>query len=81
MAYVSVHVDLDEFDESEIVEHLESCGYTVTKTRAADDYPGWSGRFDADAISHIDTLLLCGQRAAALEYVSDLICAETGRRL
>ena len=29
MAYVSVHVDLDEFDDDELIEELESRGYKV----------------------------------------------------
>lgn len=29
MAYVSVHVDLDEFDDDELIDELESRGYKV----------------------------------------------------
>ena len=31
MAYVSVHVDLDEFDDEELIEELESRGYKVSE--------------------------------------------------
>jgi hypothetical protein len=40
MAYftqtVEVDVDLDDFDDDEIIEYVESLGYTVTKDPAAD---------------------------------------------
>ena len=31
MAYVSVHVELEEFDDDELIEELESRGYKVLK--------------------------------------------------
>lgn len=40
MAYftqtVEVDVDLDEFDDEEIIDYMECRGYTVTKNPAAD---------------------------------------------
>lgn len=41
MAYftqtVEVDVDLDDFDDDEIIDYLHCRGYTVTKDAAADD--------------------------------------------
>ena len=31
MPYVSVHIDLDEFDDDELVEELEIRGYRVSR--------------------------------------------------
>ena len=39
MAYVSVHVDLDEFDDEELIEELESRGYKVLKDGERGNLP------------------------------------------
>lgn len=38
MAYVTVDVDLDEFDDDEIVDELEHRGYYVSKEEPAEGF-------------------------------------------
>lgn len=67
MPYVSVHIDFDDFDEDDLVEELESRGYTCTKNAPA-------GLDGLDRVAH---LAICGQleiaRAEALQLVSQAI--------
>ena len=37
MAYVTVDVDIDEFDDDDLIEELESRGYTVEKDDEEDE--------------------------------------------
>ena len=66
MDYVTVEIELDDFDDSELIEELESRGYTCTSGKVA--------QLDIDRIEH---LAVCGQieaaRAEALELVSKAI--------
>ncbi len=67
MPYVSVHIDLDEFDDDELVEELESRGYACSK----DAVTGVEG------LDRIEHLAVCGQleiaRTEALQLVSKAI--------
>lgn len=67
MPYVSVHIDLDDFDEDELIEELEYRGYTCTKNAPAG----------LDGLDRIEHLAICGQleiaRAEALQLVSHAI--------
>jgi hypothetical protein len=67
MPYVSVHIDLDDFDEDDLVEELESRGYTCTKNAPAG----------LDGLDRVEHLAICGQleiaRAEALQLVSKAI--------
>lgn len=67
MPYVHIHIDLDEFDDDDLVEELESRGYTCTKDSA-------TGLEGLDRIEH---LAICGQsdvaKAEALKLVGDAI--------
>jgi hypothetical protein len=68
MPYVSVHIDLDDFAEDDLVEELESRGYTVSKN---------SGTEALGSLDHVEHLAICGQleiaRAEALQLVSKAI--------
>jgi hypothetical protein len=67
MPYVHIHIDLDEFDDDDLIEELESRGYTCTKDSA-------TGLEGLDRVEH---LAVCGQleiaRAEALQLVSTAI--------
>jgi hypothetical protein len=67
MPYVSVHIDFDDFDEDDLVEELESRGYTCTKNAPAG----------LDGLDRVEHLAICGQleiaRAEALRLVSQAI--------
>jgi hypothetical protein len=64
MPYVSVHIEFDDFDEDDLVEELESRGYTCTKNAPAG----------LDGLDRVEHLAICGQleiaRAEALQLVS-----------
>lgn len=67
MPYVSVRIDFDDFDEDDLVEELESRGYTCTKNAPAG----------LDGLDRVEHLAICGQleiaRAEALQLVSKAI--------
>jgi hypothetical protein len=68
MPYVHVHIDPDDFDTDDLIEELESRGYTVSKN---------SGTEALGSLDHIEHLAICGQieiaRAEALQLVSKAI--------
>lgn len=70
MPYVSVHMDLDEFDEDELVEELESRGYRVSKT---------NGTEALDDLEHVERLALCGLIADARNEALELVGKAIGR--
>jgi hypothetical protein len=67
MPYVSVHMEFDDFDEDDLVEELESLGYTCTKESVTG----------LDGLDRVEHLAICGQieiaRAEALQLVSKAI--------
>jgi hypothetical protein len=67
MPYVSVHIEFDDFDEDDLVEELESRGYTCTKESVTG----------LDGLDRVEHLAICGQieiaRAEALQLVSKAI--------
>jgi hypothetical protein len=67
MPYVHIHIDLDEFDDDDLISELESRGYTCTK----DSATGLEG------LERVEHLAVCGQieiaRAEALQLVSKAI--------
>ena len=70
MPYVSVHIDLDEFDEDDLVQELESRGYRVSKTN------------DTEALGdleHVEHLALCGLIADARNEALELVGKAIGR--
>ena len=72
MPYVSVHIDLDEFDEDDLVQELESRGYRVSKTndtKALGD------------LEYVEHLALCGLIADARNEALELVGKAIGRPL
>jgi predicted flavoprotein YhiN len=64
--YVDVEVNLDEFDESDLIEYLKESGYAVIK--------GDGGKgFDLDALREIYECVQRNQRADALTLLERLI--------
>lgn len=70
--YVSVEIDLGELDTADLREELAR--------RHDDDSPDdWE--FDPDRLRSIRTLILCGQRDAALSSMQDFIRDALGTAL
>ena len=70
MPYVSVHIDLDEFDDDELVEELEIRGYRVSKAHE----PATLGDLE-----HVEHLALCGLIDDARNEALELVGKEIGR--
>lgn len=62
MAYVQVDIDASEFDDDELVDELESRGWSCSKDKAKT----------LSGISRVEHLVLCGFKADA---ISELIRA------
>ena len=73
MPYITVeaHVDLDEFDDEDLVEELESRGYVCSKN-PIENLPD---------VSYIEHLATCGLVAEARREALDLVSKTIGRRL
>lgn len=56
MAYVRVEIDLDEFDDDELVDELETRGYDCTKGEPKT----------IDGMARVEHLAMCGLKADAL---------------
>lgn len=68
---VYVDVELDEFDENEIVEHLEYQGYTVTKNPAAElDFTDVEWYVQRDNLK--EALILLERKLPELKGISKL---------
>lgn len=79
-----VEVGLDDFDDDDIVEYLRDRGYLVNGSGDIDsDGTDATGAMviDADQLNRIETLVLCGQRGAAIEHLHALVSAAIGRPL
>jgi hypothetical protein len=72
MPYVSVHIDLDDFDTDDLIEELESRGHHVTKGAGTDTL----GDLD-----HVEHLAICGQLDAARAEALQLVANAIGRPL
>jgi len=70
MAYISVSVELDEFSDDDLLEELESRGYSCSKD-ASDAAVG----FNFERIEH---LAICGQKEAAKKELISML-GSTGR--
>lgn len=68
MPYVSVHIDLDDFDDEDLIKELESRGYTCSK-----DAAGFEG------LDRIEHLAICGQLEIARAEALQLVSAAIGR--
>ena len=70
MPYVSVHIDLDEFDDDELVEELEIRGYRVSKAHEPETLGD---------LGHVEHLALCGLLADAQNEALELVEKAIGR--
>ena len=70
MPYVSACIDLDEFDEDDLVQELESRGYRVSKAHE----PATLGDLE-----HVEHLALCGLIADAQNEALELVGKAIGR--
>lgn len=72
MPYVSVHIDLDEFDDADLRKELESRGYLVTKDK------GLSISGDIEYVAHLAS---CGFFADARQEALKLVGQAIGRAI
>lgn len=70
MPYVSVHIDLDEFDDDDLISELESRGYTCSKAAAG-----------VEGLDRIEHLAICGQLEIARAEALQLVSAAIGRSI
>lgn len=75
MPYVSVDIDLYEFDTDDLIEELESRGYACSKHKRKTDLGG------LDDLEHIEHLAVCGQAEAARAEALELVSKAIGRNL
>ena len=71
-------ISLDEFDTGELERELQ---YRVGNYRSAPLTDVGGIYLDAEFLSTVTTLLICGQRESALEMVADQLFEALGRRL
>lgn len=71
MPYVSVHIDLDEFRDDDLIEELESRGYACIK----------NSQGEIGDLNHVEHLAVCGQLEAARAEALALVSNAIGRRL
>ncbi|WP_114968526.1 hypothetical protein [Rhodoferax ferrireducens] len=77
MAYIHVHVELDEFSESELIQEMKSRGFSCVKTGASCEHESITSA-DFERIEH---LVICGQTSAARSEVLHLVGNVIGRDL
>lgn len=81
--YVTVDVEIDDFDTEDIISHLESLGYSVIKNSGVDASGGMNVIFTTQDLFKIKNLsptdsreyiisLVC--QGLSLEYLEDLLC-------
>lgn len=75
MPYVHVEIDLDEFDTEDLIEELESRGYTCSKHKREADLGGLGD------LEHIEHLAICGQLDVARKEALQLVSKAIGRTL
>lgn len=73
MPYVHIDIELDEFEDDELVEELESRGYTVFNKDGTTDPLG--------NLDHIEHLVVCGQIEHARAEALLLVGRSIGRPL
>lgn len=71
MPYVSVHIDLDDFDDDDLISELESRGYTCSKDAPAG----------VEGLDRIEHLAICGQLEIARAEALQLVSAAIGRSI
>jgi hypothetical protein len=69
---VCVEVTLDEFDITDVVEHVEARGFTVTEGSTTEN--------DAE-LERIWAAMRLGQNERALELMQTYVCDKLGRVL
>ena len=75
---IEANVELTEIDDSVLVEHLESRGYTCNKL----DVKLTRSEYVCDNDLHrIDHLFLCGQKQAAISEIFDVVGRAIGRQI
>lgn len=70
MPYVHVEIDLDDFDDDDLISELESRGYTCSKDGSTDSL---------GSLDHIEHLAICGQLEIARAEALQLVSAAIGR--
>ena len=76
-ASTRAEISLDEFSREEIDGYLRHLnGEREPRSSGGSDFT-----FDGDEMNRIGTLILCGQRYAAREYVCAAISEHLGRKL
>lgn len=78
MTYVSVHVDLDSFDEDDLVDHLEGLGYTVTEKSGKTVYSSGYSMGESE-LNRIEHLIICGMTDVAKKEALGYVCKAIGR--
>lgn len=71
MPYVSVHIDFDDFDEDDLIEELESRGYTCSKNSVTG----------VEGLDRIEHLAICGQLEVARTEALQLVSRAIGRSI
>ena len=69
MPYIHVEIDLDDFDDEDLIKELESRGYACTE----DSVTGLEG------LGRIEHLVVCGQLEVARSEAMQLVSAAIGR--
>ncbi len=79
MSYVTaeVLVDLNDFDDEDLVEHLEANGYVCTKDGSSTSTESIAGH----ELDHIDHLFICGQKQAAISEIFSVVGRAIGRQI
>ena len=72
-----INVSLDDFDNQDLVEHLEKNGYTCFETGSTKSTESISG----SELERIDHLLVCGQKQAAIEEIFSVVGHAIGRQI
>jgi hypothetical protein len=67
---VEVDVDLDEFNDEELIDELENRGFSIEKD--------WAGKIELHRIEH---LMDCGQIELARKELLEMVSAAMGRSL
>lgn len=76
--YAEAEIGLDEFETDELKRELRHrAGEDVNETFSCNE----GAYLNSELISHITTLLVCGQRESARELVADQLFQALGRRL
>jgi hypothetical protein len=80
---VDVDVDLDQFDDDDIIEYLRNQGYTVSGGDAVSRGPvaEANNQIDTADLDHIYTLAVAGQLSVAQQEALQVVGKAIGRPL